>query len=70
AKFANVPEDEDVIAFVAIDSETDALPVGAERRNWAPEALERYAPKIAAAEEWARAYGEAAAQRILLRLRS
>ena len=33
--------DEDFSMFVAIDSETDHLPVDFERRNWSIEALER-----------------------------
>jgi hypothetical protein len=69
ASFANLPEnDKDVTAFLAIDSETDALPVGRDRQHWAPEALERKAPEIAAAESWARSFGESAAKRLLERL--
>lgn len=33
--------DKDFLMFVAIDSETDHLPVDFERRNWSVEALER-----------------------------
>lgn len=70
AESANLPEDdEDVTAFLAIDSETDALPVGRDRQYWAAEALERKAPEIAAAEAWARSFGETAAQRLLKRLK-
>lgn len=32
--------DPDFITFVAIDSETDHLPVGTVRRDWGPDALE------------------------------
>ena len=39
-----------LIVFVAIDSETDALPVGKERTLWNAEALVREDRKIAAAE--------------------
>jgi hypothetical protein len=42
--------DEDFIAFVTIDSETDHLPVDRERRNWSAEALERKDKEIAEAE--------------------
>lgn len=42
--------DEDFMAFVAIDSETDHLPVDWERRNWGAEALERKRKEIAEAE--------------------
>jgi hypothetical protein len=49
-----VPEDDpDFTAFVAIDSETDALPVGKARQHWAAEALAAMEPEIARAEEWA-----------------
>ncbi len=43
--------DEDFVTFVAIDSETDSLPVDSERRNWSVEALERKDEEIAKAEE-------------------
>ena len=33
--------DKDFLTFVAIDSETDHLPVDVERQNWSIEALER-----------------------------
>ena len=42
--------DEDFIAFVAIDSETDHLPVDCERRNWSGEALGRKDKEIAQSE--------------------
>jgi hypothetical protein len=43
--------DEDFIRLVAIDSETDHLPVDWERSNWSAEALERKDKEIAAAVE-------------------
>jgi hypothetical protein len=46
--------DEDVIPFVAIDSETDALPFGEVRALWKPESLEKLQPAIDSAEAWAR----------------
>lgn len=42
--------DEDFMVFVAIDSETDHLPVDWERRNWGVEALKRKDEEIAEAE--------------------
>ena len=39
--------DEDFSMFVAIDSETDHLPVDIERQNWSSEALERKDKEIA-----------------------
>jgi hypothetical protein len=42
--------DEDFITFVAINSETDHLPVDDERANWSAEALQRKDVEIAKAE--------------------
>jgi hypothetical protein len=42
--------DEDFITFVAVDSETDHLPINIERKNWDAEALKRKDVEIAAAE--------------------
>ena len=42
--------DEDFIPFVAIDSETDHLPVDRERANWSDEALTRKDKQIADSE--------------------
>jgi hypothetical protein len=44
-------EDPDFILFRAIDSESDALPIGPEREHWSTSALEREDSKIAAFEE-------------------
>ena len=42
--------DEDFLTFVAIDSETDHLPVDSERGNWSVEGLERKDKEIAKAK--------------------
>jgi hypothetical protein len=42
--------DEDFIPFVAIDSETDHLPVNRERADWSAEALARKDKEIAESE--------------------
>ncbi|HWS99331.1 MAG TPA: hypothetical protein VN256_03590 [Pyrinomonadaceae bacterium] len=42
--------DEDFIAFIAINSETDHLPVDYERKNWSDEGLKRKDEEIAKAE--------------------
>jgi hypothetical protein len=42
--------DKDFLPFVAINSETDHLPVDRERSNWSEETLERKDKEIAAAE--------------------
>jgi hypothetical protein len=43
-----------LLTFVGIDSETDALPIGAVRENWSPEALKRKDREIAEAEQFYR----------------
>jgi hypothetical protein len=60
--------DPDLTIFVGIDSETDALPVGEERKYWARDALERLQPEIERAEAWAEQYGRTACQNILRRV--
>src|SRR4029078_6496091 len=44
--------DDEFNLFVAIDSDTDHLPVDRERRNWSTEALERKDKEIAEAESF------------------
>ena len=46
-------DDDDLMAFVVVDSETDALPVGAEARNWSQDALDRKKPELELARTWA-----------------
>lgn len=46
--------DEILLIFVAVDSETDTLPLGNVRQHWNPVALEREDAKIAEAEAWCR----------------
>ena len=43
-----------LIAFIAVDSETDALPLGEVRKLWQAEALAKLQPEIDHAEAWAR----------------
>jgi hypothetical protein len=45
--------DDDLMAFQLIQSETDALPIGAEAQNWSEEALARKEPELRRAREWA-----------------
>src|SRR5688572_11722592 len=47
-------EDEDFLGLLALDSETDELPVGEERSRWSPEALSRLDPQLVAAEKHAK----------------
>jgi hypothetical protein len=66
--FVDVPEnDPDFLVFVAIDSETDALPVGRVREQWAPSALVSLEPELARARDWAREQGEGAFRNVVAR---
>jgi hypothetical protein len=50
--------DVDVLPFVGIDSETDALPFGEMRKLWQAAALDALQPEIDQKEAWARGFGE------------
>jgi hypothetical protein len=50
-------DDPDFTTFVAIDSETDDLPIGAVRQLWSIDALTKLDPEIGKAEAWAKQYG-------------
>ena len=56
--------DPDLGTFVAIDSETDTLPMGEVRKYWATSALEREDVEIAKAEDLYRSSAIEAAQRL------
>lgn len=60
-------DDADFLIFVAIDSETDALPLGAVREHWDQDALARLDPKIKEAERWASAVASDACRSLLAR---
>jgi hypothetical protein len=57
--------DPDILPFVGIDSETDALPIGNVRQHWAPEALAKLQPEIERAEEWAQNFGRSKCQQLI-----
>jgi hypothetical protein len=57
--------DADIVPFIGIDSETDALPIGDERQHWAPDALIRLQPAIDRAEKWAKTIGTTACERLI-----
>lgn len=59
--------DEDFLTFVAIDSETDHLPVDFERKNWSAEALERKDKEIAEAEAFYKDDAFAACKKLIER---
>jgi hypothetical protein len=46
-------DDKAFLAFVGVDSETDALPIGRARVHWSPAALAEKADEISRAEKWA-----------------
>lgn len=59
--------DPDFMALVAIDSETDALPIGAVRQYWSKEALEKLESECKDAEVWARKFGTEACESLIRR---
>jgi hypothetical protein len=61
--------DADFLIFVAIDSETDALPLGAVQEHWHPGALARFQPEIEEAEHWASTVGADACKSLIARFR-
>jgi hypothetical protein len=54
-----------VMTFVGIDSETDTFPLDEVRKLWAPDALARLDPKIAADTEHYREYIRKACEQIV-----
>lgn len=50
--------DADLLPFVGIVSETDALPLGEERQYWQAATLDARQAEINQKEAWARAFGE------------
>ena len=64
---AGLEDDPDLIAFVGIDSETDALPMGELRKMWNADALAKLQPEIDRAEAWARKFGHSHCERLAKR---
>ena len=62
--------DLDFVAFIAVDSETDHLPVDIERSNWSFEALARKDIEIADAEAFYRESVLGACRKIIDRFRN
>ena len=66
AKLADL--DDDLLPFIGIFSETDALPIGEQQRSlWQPAALAALQPEIDRKEAWSRSFGEAACRRLIER---
>jgi hypothetical protein len=61
------PYDEGFLVFVAIDSQTDALPLGAVHEHWDQSALARLEPEIKEAEQWAATVGANACRSLIAR---
>lgn len=49
-------DDQDFLAFTAVASEIDHLPIGAPRQYWSNEALERHEPEIQESIKWAKEF--------------
>jgi hypothetical protein len=64
---AGLAEDTDFDAFVLIESETNHLPVGMQRRFWAEAALKTKEADLRHAEEWARGTARADVERLARR---
>ena len=62
--------DPDLLPFVGIDSETEALPFGEMRTHWQPAALEALQPEIDRSEAWARGFGEPHCRNLVARFSS
>ena len=56
---ARVDSAPEILPFVGIASETEALPLGEIRMYWQAAVLEALQPKIEQSEAWARSVGEA-----------
>ena len=62
--------DSDLLPFVGIDSETDALPFGEQRSHWQTSALKALEPEMVQKEAWARSVGEPYCRSLVERFRS
>ena len=60
---------EPFVTFVAIASETDAVPMGKVRDLWHPDAIAKHAGKWNQSEEWAKQVGEPACREALALVR-
>ena len=59
--------DKDFNTFVAIASETDHLPLEAQRHLWAPEALARLEPELENTQKWAASFAPEACAKLVAR---
>lgn len=59
--------DVDFLAFVAIASETDDLPIGPSLQHWSAAALEKHQSPIEKATQWAKEVGATSCQSLVSR---
>lgn len=64
---ARLEDDVDILPFVGVDSETDALPVGHDQVHWQAQALANLQPEIARSETWARDVASDCCQNLVAR---
>jgi hypothetical protein len=64
---AGMENDADFMIFVAIDSDTDHLPLGPVREFWDKFSLEKLQPEIDGAEAWARTHAEPSCAKLVAR---
>lgn len=62
--------DVNLLPFVGIESDTEALPLGDMRVHWQASAIEALQPKIAEMEAWARELGEPHCRKLVERFSS
>ena len=67
---ATPPRLPDFLVFVTVDSESDEIPVGSERRLWSQDALAGEAAESGRAEEYAGKVGTEACRNLLCRFRA
>jgi hypothetical protein len=64
---ARLENDPDILPFVAIESETEELPLGNERTHWQARALADLQPTIDESQSWASKVGASHCQNLLAR---
>jgi hypothetical protein len=64
---ARLEDDPDILPFVGIASETEALPLGRERAHWQADALADLQDQIDKAQAWALTVATAHCQSLLMR---
>ena len=64
---ARLEDDPDILPFVGIDSETEALPLGGERAHWQAQALSDLQDLIDKSQAWTLTVGAAHCQNLVAR---